>query len=1027
VGSRRGPAYWVGLCVGWLLVGIWQAMVWLNALPYVYGAATPSLGELLTRLVTPPGLPLAPELAALVGWALAAVMLGGIFVLVALTLSPPVAKPSAKPPIAPPARPPTPPVPESAAPARAPAGEAAAPIASVVEAAPTTTPTTATAPETQPVPTQRKRRVFISHASKDNDFGGSLVERLRRELGPGYDIWYDSKGRPGPDGLWADGIAPGQNWQDEIMRAFKDADVFLVILSEAAMASPWVADELGMAWSRKNVSPNIEAGLVAVPVLRETCDAPLWLSLIQWVNFTGWQAEGWDGGTQAWEALLSAVRDTRTRARPLELAGPPFDLALLPPLERFIGREQAVKDVIALLTGPGAGQQANVAAANGLGGIGKTALATEVARRLMGRRDFPDGIAVVDCREQHTPEEARALLRRALGRFTDGRKEPESDDPAELSDAARKILAGKRALVILDNVERDLPARQIISPLRSAGAAVLSTSREPLAAVPAGATLRLDVLPEEEAMELFEQYLGRELSDEEERAARVIVSALGRHTLATKLAAANAATLGRPLAAIAHELETNPNKAMLLASSDEAVLWVMESSAKSLTPEARRLFAALAAFATSDIGRMAAQAVAQALDDPNPDASLDRLLSLRLADSGYLEALPGGDEADRERVRLHPLVRQYAGELFDGKRTVGDDLAWTADQREDVERAIAAWYADYTNGAPDLALTPDEANITGALDWALAHSDDRAAARICVGIRGFWRDTGRTRAGLKYLRLGMVSAGRVAQSGERNDIQRYANIELYYADILKDTGKPAEAEQVYMVNIERWRAIDHRQGEGVVLSSLGQLALQRGRLEEAEGYFQQSLAIDREVSDRRGEGVDLSELGQIALQRGRLEEAERYFEASLAIDREVSDRQGEGIDLSNLGRIALRRGRLEEAEGYFQQSLAVLREVSDRRGEGAVLYYLALIADQRDDLESAERYHRESLQVAIDIGAMPDVPPSLVELGKFLIVRRGKRGEGCAMLREAARLCDEMGIPGGDNARDAIRELGCGE
>ena len=48
-----------------------------------------------------------------------------------------------------------------------------------------------------------------------------------------------------------------------------------------------------------------------------------------------------------------------------------------------------------------------------------------------------------------------------------------------------------------------------------------------------------------------------------------------------------------------------------------------------------------------------------------------------------------------------------------------------------------------------------------------------------------------------------------------------------------------------------------RQGEGVVLSSLGQIALARGRLEEASEYFQQSLTIRRKVQDRQGEGVVL--------------------------------------------------------------------------------------------------------------------------------------------------------------------------
>ena len=158
-----------------------------------------------------------------------------------------------------------------------------------------------------------------------------------------------------------------------------------------------------------------------------------------------------------------------------------------------------------------------------------------------------------------------------------------------------------------------------------------------------------------------------------------------------------------------------------------------------------------------------------------------------------------------------------------------------------------------------------------------------------------------------------------------------------------------------------------------------------GKLDEAEGYFQQSLVIDREVQDRQGEGVVLSLLGQIAQRRGKLDEAEGYFQQSLVIRREVQDRQGEGAVLSSLGRIAQRRGKLDElaeigsspssnkslvipqtarcrtrfrarassspcsanrpsgegkldeAEGYFQQSLVIDREVQDRQGEGVDL------------------------------------------------------------------------------------------
>lgn len=90
-----------------------------------------------------------------------------------------------------------------------------------------------------------------------------------------------------------------------------------------------------------------------------------------------------------------------------------------------------------------------------------------------------------------------------------------------------------------------------------------------------------------------------------------------------------------------------------------------------------------------------------------------------------------------------------------------------------------------------------------------------------------------------------------------------------------------------------------------------------------------------------------------------------------------------------------------------------------------MLFDLAMIADQRNELNIAERYNRETLKVAIEIGAKFEVATSLLALGRFLITRRGYYDEGCRLLQEAARLFDQMGIPGGDEARKAIRDLGC--
>ncbi|MBF6590832.1 MAG: tetratricopeptide repeat protein, partial [Ktedonobacterales bacterium] len=89
--------------------------------------------------------------------------------------------------------------------------------------------------------------------------------------------------------------------------------------------------------------------------------------------------------------------------------------------------------------------------------------------------------------------------------------------------------------------------------------------------------------------------------------------------------------------------------------------------------------------------------------------------------------------------------------------------------------------------------------------------------------------------------------------------------------------------------------------------------------------------------------------------------------------------------LSSLGQIAQRRGKLDEAEQLYRHGLAILREVQDMLDQAVLLEILG-----------------------------------------ELVAGKGDREEGCAMLGEAARLYDEMGVPGGDEVRATAQRLGCG-
>jgi tetratricopeptide (TPR) repeat protein len=114
-------------------------------------------------------------------------------------------------------------------------------------------------------------RIFVSHSSKDNTFGGKLAEQLRVALGEEDAIWYDIQG----------GLHGGDAWWRKIVQQLTVSNTFIVVLSPDAMASPWVNDEIDLAWRLKNSAQRMRL----VPVLHQACEVRADLHNLQIINF----------------------------------------------------------------------------------------------------------------------------------------------------------------------------------------------------------------------------------------------------------------------------------------------------------------------------------------------------------------------------------------------------------------------------------------------------------------------------------------------------------------------------------------------------------------------------------------------------------------------------------------------------------------------------------------------------------------------------------------------------------------------
>ena len=105
----------------------------------------------------------------------------------------------------------------------------------------------------------RNLYVFISHSHEDGEFVERLAKDLQHALG-GEDLaWYDHA----PTGLKG-----GDEWWSEIRKQLDTRPVFIPVLSPASMRSPWVNDEIDMAWPRRHSHLR---RVRVIPVLYKEC------------------------------------------------------------------------------------------------------------------------------------------------------------------------------------------------------------------------------------------------------------------------------------------------------------------------------------------------------------------------------------------------------------------------------------------------------------------------------------------------------------------------------------------------------------------------------------------------------------------------------------------------------------------------------------------------------------------------------------------------------------------------------------
>lgn len=106
-------------------------------------------------------------------------------------------------------------------------------------------------------------KIYLSYSHRDTAFATALVERFRAN---GHQMVVD-----------LETLSPGTNWRDVLATGLRDADAFVVLLSESSMASSYTLMEVGTA---RAYSSEIGHPLV-IPVIIDDIEIPIALQDIQ--------------------------------------------------------------------------------------------------------------------------------------------------------------------------------------------------------------------------------------------------------------------------------------------------------------------------------------------------------------------------------------------------------------------------------------------------------------------------------------------------------------------------------------------------------------------------------------------------------------------------------------------------------------------------------------------------------------------------------------------------------------------------
>lgn len=631
-------------------------------------------------------------------------------------------------------------------------------------------------------------------------------------------------------------------------------------------------------------------------------------------------------------------------------------------------------------------------AIDGLGGLGKTALAHAVVRRAVHGDRFAD-LAWETARQaafvwgeiRPSPRPALALnaLLEAIARQLDW------PDLVPLPPAARQAALAERLkhrpyLVVVDNLETAVDYESLAAALWELAnpSKFLLTSRHRLHGYEQVYSISLRGLPDPDGVALIRHHAAERgieaVASADDTTLLQVQQVTGGNPLAIKLVVGQLAQW--PLDQVLADLLTTGRGA------DQFYRYLYSYSWQRLSPPARELLLNMPHLATTG-GDWADLRAISGLDDETLGRAAGELITCSLLNVG------GGVE---KTYSIHRLTHHF---LLSKSKEGGLCQVFQAGARRAGEHVLS--YINAHRGDP-AALDRQRDNLLQAMSSCYHHAGAWDVVVACaLQAHDDMVRAGHWQVWDEFLAMALEAAH---QAGDRAGKAHLLNLR---GGIKRRLGEWDQARALHQRAIPLLERLDLSEELGRAHRCLGDVCAGKGEREAALAHYEQALDLLAGTGGRELARTHLSLAGTLWHQ-GDATRSQTHAQAARSLYARLGDPIGEAEATVTLGLTCVSHGDYDQAEAHYHQALVLYDQAGDEPPKVRALINLGYLLFLKGDWPAALAQYEQALALACKLGDRPNTA-RLHNLIGIILARQQQFAAALAHYQQAESFMTEIG------------------